>query len=80
MGTVLKWHNIPRFPFRPSFGRGPVSTLSSGLQFSSETMSLTRKEHHTGTAYSRIGLTGDMYGNESKENSVTLWFQTQASA
>ena len=47
MGTVLKWHNIPRFPFRPSFGRGPVSTLSSGLQFSSETMSLTRKQHHT---------------------------------
>ena len=32
-GDRLKWHNIPRFPFRPSFGRGPVSTLSSGLQF-----------------------------------------------
>ena len=67
MGTVLKWHNIPRIPFRPSFGRGPVSTLSSGLQFSSKTMSLSRKGHHTGTAYSRIGLTRYLY---SKENSV----------
>ena len=67
MGTVLKWHNVPRIPFRPSFGRGPVSTLSSGLQFSSKTMSLSRKEHHTGTAYSRIGLTRYLY---SKENSV----------
>ena len=67
MGTVLKWHNVPRIPFRPSFGRGPVSTLSSGLQFSSKTMSLSRKEHHTGTAYSRIGLTRYLY---NKENSV----------
>ena len=31
MVTTLAWNNVPRSPFRSSFGLEPVSTLSSGL-------------------------------------------------
>ena len=52
METILKWRNVPHTAFHPSFGRGPVSTLRF-LTFISKTMSLTRKGHHTGEAYSK---------------------------
>ena len=68
MVTTLKWNNVPHSPFRLSFSREPVSKLSFGI-FSSETMSFTRKGHHTGATYSSIGLTRDLY---SKENSFKL--------
>ena len=71
---------------RPSYSISPLFWPRASLDallwtsVSSETLSLTRKKHHTGTEYYGIGLTRDMYSKESKENSVTPWFYTQARA
>ena len=40
--TTIKWDNVPRSPFRPTFGLEPVSTLSSGLFLAKQCLLLDR--------------------------------------